>query len=395
MGTDTRNMRTSIAVGLAAIASYLLFCRPQFSASDLKPSLKGRVAVVTGGSRGIGKGIAIGLGETNATIYITGRTLASGAKNTGGVNGASQKGSLEETCEQVLAAGARGCIPVAVDSADDEALLGLFNRVMEEQGRLDVLVNNAFSAVSHLPKTQGMAFWEKGVETFDIVNQVGLRSHYVSSVYAAQRMQSGGLIINLSSFGGLNYIFDVAYGLGKAAMDRMANDMAVELATENIAMVSLWPGLVRTENVNDGALDEVAMAERRGRQPGQPPMNAAELLPTPLCETPLFTGRAVAHLARDNAKMDHTGRVVVSAVMARDYGFTDERGVRSPPLTSIKSMASSLLLKPLLKSAGIWEISDHGELNRLNLWSQLYWNWLPDGMFPGKLLKVGAGAPNL
>merc|ERR1719444_473939 len=117
----------------------------------------------------------------------------------------------------------------------------------------------------------GQAFWEKPLDAWDQVNGVGLRSHFIASALAARKMSLAkrGLIVNVGSFGGLNYIFDVAYGIGKAAMDRMANDMAIELFTENITMVSLWPGLVKTENVEDGALDTKS-EERRGRQPGQP-----------------------------------------------------------------------------------------------------------------------------
>merc|ERR1719428_790938 len=133
----------------------------------------------------------------------------------------------------------------------------------------------------------------------------------------------------------MNYVFDVSYGIGKAAMDRMANDMAIELAMEN------------------GAIEEGRMSERRGFAPGAPQMDFNVFLPTPLAETPLFSGRAVAALARDNGKMRHTGKVVIPSVMASGYGFLDERGVRSPPLTSLKFICS-LLLAPVLRTLDIW-----------------------------------------
>lgn len=383
--------RLSLIVAVVAVL-YALFIRRQFSPEHLDTALAGRVAIVTGASRGIGRGIAIGLGEAKATVYITGRTVNSGDGNNGGIGGASQVGSLEETCIAVREAGGK-CIPCAVDSGDDAALEALFARVVKEQGRLDILVNNAFSAVSHLPKVQGLPFWEKGIETWDIVNNVGLRSHYVASVHAAKAMKAGGLIINLSSFGGMNYIFDVAYGVGKSGMDRMANDMAVELATEDITMVSMWPGLVKTENVAGGALDAVALKERRGLAPGSPGMNPAELMPSPLTETPLFTGRAVATLARDRAKMQHTGRVVIPAIMARDYDFLDERGVRSPSIASLKWMLASIA-RPLLLKHGLWECGDAGGAGVSDAMKFL-WNTLPDGTVPGLLLKLGSGAPNL
>merc|ERR1712086_456258 len=242
MGTVEAMVKSALVVLVVVVVAHRFLAEP---APQLAKDLKGQVAIVTGASRGIGRGIAVGLGEQGATVYITARTKAKGELNSAGVGGKSQAGSLEEACEQVEAAGGV-CIPVQCDSADDGQIAALFARVMEEQGRLDVLVNNAFSAVSWLPKHTGKPFWDKGPEAWDTVNNVGLRSHYIASVHAAKAMQKNksGIIINISSFGGLNYVFDVAYGIGKAAMDRMANDMAIELFTENITMVSLWPGLV-------------------------------------------------------------------------------------------------------------------------------------------------------
>lgn len=387
-------LRNSAILAIIAVGLVLLI-PSSFKAANLEASLTGQVAIVTGGSRGVGKGIAVGLGEAGATIYITGRTLSKGVANTGGANGKSQAGSLEETCELIVKAGGK-CIPVACDNGKDEQLEQLFDRVIKEQGRIDVLVNNAFSAVSWMPKHIGKPFWEKGIEAWDQVNHVGLRSHYVASVYAALHMTKAkrGLIVNVGSFGGNNYIFDVSYGIGKAAMDRMANDMAVELATDNVTMVSLWPGLVKTENVEDGVL--AGLKERRGLQPGNPEIDFNILLPTPLSETPLFSGRAVAMFARDKLKMQQTGKVLLPPVLAAGYGFVDERGVRSPPMTSLKFMVS-FLLQPLLKKLEIWEVA--GSLFRENpavsANVQLYWNILPDFPIPGFLLKLGAGAPNL
>eukprot|EP00927_Polykrikos_kofoidii_P010843 TRINITY_DN14580_c0_g1_i1.p1 TRINITY_DN14580_c0_g1~~TRINITY_DN14580_c0_g1_i1.p1 ORF type:complete len:412 (-),score=69.35 TRINITY_DN14580_c0_g1_i1:148-1338(-) len=386
--------------GLVAILAsfvYWIFV-PPFSNKHLVPNLVGSVAVVTGGSRGIGKGIAIGLGEAGASVYITGRSLNSGGDNTGGIGGKPAPGSLEETCEAVVRAGGK-CIAVAADSSKDDDLKALFDRVIEEQGHLDILVNNAFSAVSYLPGTMGQPFWEKGLEAWDQVNNVGLRSHYVASTLAAQKMSplKRGLIINVASFGGLDYMFDVAYGIGKAAMDRMANDMAVELFTENITMVSLWPGLVKTENVESGALDESLMSERRGKAPGIPDFAFADWFPTPLAETPLFNGRAVAAFARDPRKIDYTGKILVPSVMAYGYGIVDERGVRSPPMTSLKAIFSVFFFQSLLKKHGIWEIPGgcYTPKAEASENARFFWNTLPDISIPGKLLKLAAGAPNL
>eukprot|EP00930_Biecheleria_cincta_P022892 TRINITY_DN16626_c0_g1_i1.p1 TRINITY_DN16626_c0_g1~~TRINITY_DN16626_c0_g1_i1.p1 ORF type:complete len:408 (+),score=74.37 TRINITY_DN16626_c0_g1_i1:47-1225(+) len=381
---------------VAFAATLYAICRPPFSASRLDASLTGQVALVTGGSRGIGKGIAVGLGEAGATVYITGRTASKGGSNNGGIHGTSQAGSLEETCQAVIRAGGQ-CVPVAADSADDRVLEEVFERIWKEQGRLDILVNNAFSAVSWLPSTMGQAFWEKGPDAWDKVNTVGLRSHYLASVFAARLMSKAkqGLIVNVGSFGGMNYIFDVSYGIGKAAMDRMANDMAIELATENVTMVSVWPGLVKTENVADGALK--GMKERRGYAPGSGGLDMEQLLPSPLAETPLFTGRAIAAFARDPKKMDFTGKVIVPSVMAWGYGILDERGLRSPPFTSLKFLLS-VALQPLLRKCGIWEVPGSifsPEPVAISNLVNFYWNLLPDLSFPGLLLKMGTGAPNL
>lgn len=390
------SLRSAVLVAVVAAVLFVLW-RPAVSAGDLESSLSGQVAVVTGASRGIGKGLAVGLGEAGAIVYATGRTSSKGAANTGGVNGKSQSGSLEETCELVVRAGGK-CVPVAVDNSDDAQLEALFERVMKEQGRLDILVNNAFAAAGRLPTLLGKAFWEKPVSVWDLVNNVGLRSHYVASVYAARHMSKAkaGLIVNVGSFGGLDYIFDVAYGVGKAAMDRMANDMAIELATENVTMVALWPGLVKTENVEEGILDAGAMSERRGQQPGVPAMNASQLTATALAETPLFSGRAVAALARDRKKFRHTGRVFASSTLASGYGLVDERGVRSPPFTSVKFLLATAL-QPILEQNDLWTIPGGCFEPQRTPSDAARWLWrtLPDFAFPGFLVKLLSGAPNL
>ncbi|CAJ1377308.1 unnamed protein product [Effrenium voratum] len=388
-------MKLRSAVLILAIAAAISLLSGKFLTANLEPSLAGKVAIVTGGSRGIGKGIAIGLGEAGATVYVTGRTLGKESRNTGGINFTAQSGTLEETCQAVGKAGGK-CIPLAVDSGNDDQIKELFDQVIREQGRVDILINNAFSAVSWLPRTMGQPFWEKGVESWDAVNHVGLRSHYVASVHAAQHMSKAksGLIVNVGSLGGLSYIFDVSYGIGKAAMDRMANDMAVELATENVTMVSLWPGLVKTENVQDGAL--AGGSERRGVAPGSPAFDFEPLLQSPLAETPLFVGRTVAAFARDRRKMDVTGKVLLPAIMAAGYGIVDERGVRSPPMISMK-FGIAYLLRSFLQNLQLWRVPDE-------LWVQhpppsaslrFLWNTLPDLCLPSAVAKLAADSPNL
>ncbi|KAJ8303067.1 hypothetical protein KUTeg_019463, partial [Tegillarca granosa] len=183
-----------------------------------KHVLAGKVCIVTGATRGIGKGIALQLGEAGATI-----------ENRGGT-----------------------CIPVQCDHSKDEDIQKLFEKVKKEQnGQLDVLVNNAFAAVNTLAKYMGTPFWEQPWSIWDTMNNVGLRNHYMCAVEAAKLMvpNKRGLIINVSSRGGLRYVFNVCYGVGKEACDRMAADCAVELKEHNVTFVSLWPDAVKTENM--------------------------------------------------------------------------------------------------------------------------------------------------
>lgn len=189
---------------------------------------------------------------------------------------------------------------------------------------------------------------------------------------------------------------DVAYGIGKSAMDRMAHDMAIELFTENVTMVSLWPGLVKTENVEAGAIDGSRMTYRWGRKPGDPDVDVNSLLNTALAETPLFSGRAVAALARDKTKMDYTGKVLIPAVMAGGYGLVDERGVRSPPLVSLKFLLSCQF-KGVLESLDAWRLPGecYDPPRPLTPLLQFLWRTMPDFGFPGWIVRFSAATPNL
>jgi len=266
------------------------------------PKLEGQVAVVTGASRGVGRGIALALGGLGATVYLTGRTLE---PRDGGLGG-----SLRETAEAIAARGGVA-VPVQVDHRDDEAVAALFSRVDAERGRLDILVNNVF----WLPDGPlfGTPFWEQPISVWDAMHDIGLRSHYVAAAYGAPLMVRArkGLIANISSFGGANYQINVAYGVGKAGVDRLAADMAHDLRPHGVVSVSLWPGIVRTERI-------LAM-ERAGQLPWSLDNS----------ESPELTGRAVAALAADEAALERSGRVLVVAELASEYGFTDIDG-RTP-----------------------------------------------------------------
>jgi dehydrogenase/reductase SDR family protein 1 len=262
--------------------------------------LAGQIAVVTGASRGVGKGAALGLGEAGATVYVTGRTI----------EGGRIPGTVAETAEAVTALGGRG-VPVVCDHADDAQTKALFDRVMAECGRIDILVNNAFAIPEgrlHGP------FWELPIDQWDTMHTVGLRSHFVASVFAAPAMIAAkrGLIVNVSSFGAKIYAISVAYGSGKAALDRMSRDMGRELLPHGVCAVSLWPGIVKTERLQ-------IEPERLG-------------FDAKAGESPQFTGRAIAALAADPNRLDKSGQALVVAELAEEYGFTDIDGRRPASL---------------------------------------------------------------
>ncbi len=256
--------------------------------------LAGQVAIVTGASRGVGKGIALGLGEAGATVYVTGRT----------VTPSTLPGTIGETAAQVTALGGQG-IAVACDHGVDADVAALFVRVHGEQsGRLDLLVNNAFA----IPDGElRLPFWQLPIEQWDVMHRVGLRSHYVAAWHAVPLMLPAkrGLIVNVSSFGAKIQAVNVAYGVGKAGVDRMTRDMGRELEAEGIAVVSLWPGIVKTERL--------LTDDRLG-------------FDLTHSESPLLSGRAVAALAADAAILTKTGKPHVVAELAAAYGFTEPDG---------------------------------------------------------------------
>ncbi len=260
-------------------------------------ALDGKIAVVTGASRGIGRGIALGLGEAGALVYVTGRSVKEGD--------AKLPGTIGATAEEVTKRGGRG-VAVRVDHGDDEQIRALFERVASEQGRLDVLVNNVFKVPD--PPVWDGKFFEHPVSIWDDMVGIGLRAHYVASVHAAPLLipARDGLVVNVSSIGASSYLFSTAYGVGKTGVDRLSRDLAHELAEFNVACVSLWPGTVKTEFVVAQVKSGVADID----------LGSAE--------SPLFSGRAVAALATDPKRMEKTGQVLRVADLADMYGFRDE-----------------------------------------------------------------------
>lgn len=260
------------------------------------------VVVVTGASRGAGKGIALGLAAPGTTIYVTGRTQNEGD--------APLPGTVGATAEEITARGGVG-VPVVCDHGDDEQVATLFERVEREHGRLDVLVNNAL--VVHDELTRTAPFWEKPL-SLQTALDVGLRSTYVASWYAAPLLvaNGGGLVVNTSSFGGRCYMHGPAYGAGKAAVDKMAHDMAYDFRPFGVAAVSLWMGMLKTERT--AKLFEGAVESEQYKNF----MASAE--------SAEFPGRVIDALTRDPELMERSGKVLIGAEVAQELGVRDVDG---------------------------------------------------------------------
>jgi NAD(P)-dependent dehydrogenase (short-subunit alcohol dehydrogenase family) len=271
-------------------------------------ALSGRVAVVTGASRGIGKGIALALAEQGATVYVTGRTVTPGEY--------PLPGTIAETAAECDRRGGRG-VAVQVDHAQDEQVAALFDRVAAE-GRLDILVNNAFALPEDL--TDPEPFWEKPLSNWEMVD-VGVRSNFVAGWHAARLMapRRSGLIVAISGYTGVSYTYGVIFGMAKSAVDRMARDMAIELKPHGVASLALWQGLTFTERA------ERNLANIRGLD-GQ-----AATRPANGC-SPEYPGRVIAALATDSDLLARTGGTFITAELGEHYGLTDIDGKVVPSL---------------------------------------------------------------
>lgn len=269
-------------------------------------SLKGRVTLVTGASRGVGRGIALGLGEAGATVYLTARTLRSG----------DGRGSLEATAREIAELGGEPR-PFPCDHTRDEQVEALFRTLWDERGRLDVLVSSAWGGYERMVEggefTWTRPFWEQPRWRWDAMFGAGVRAAYVAGALAAERMvrARSGLIVNVSFWAARKHLANVPYGASKAATDKMTSDMAEELRPYGVAAVSLYPGLVRTEAV----------------------LAHADQLDLSGSESPQFVGRVVAALAADPDVVERSGQVLVAAELARRYGVLDLDGSQPRPLT--------------------------------------------------------------
>ncbi len=264
--------------------------------------LTGKIAVVTGSSRGIGRGTAIALGEQGATVYITGRTTGDGEL------------SIDTTVKMVEAAGGKG-IAVQTDHGDDAQIEALFAQVKAEQGKLDILVNNVYKIPS--PPAWGGGFWDHPVSIWDDQVGIGLRAHYVASWHAAELLfaanptvDAPGAIINVSSPGGQSYHFSSSYGAGKAGLDRLGADMALELKPKHVACCTLYPGSVGTEFI-------MAHADERNSD-------------TSHMQTPLVVGRAGVALAMAPDLMERSGSIQWVEDLGEEFDLRDENGNLPP-----------------------------------------------------------------
>jgi dehydrogenase/reductase SDR family member 1 len=255
--------------------------------------LNGRTAVVTGATRGVGRGIGHELARSGAKVFVTGRSAPAGGSRDGAIT------------------------TLRCDHRPDDEVDAVFDLVLREVHAIDILVNSVWGGYEHMVEdgefTWPKPFWEQPLWRWDAMFAAGVRAHYRASQLAARSMVAGGrgLIVSISHWAAQKRIGNVAYGVAKAATDKMTADMAAELKRYGVAAVSLYPGMVRTEKV----------------------MESAQWLDLSNSESPEFTGRAVVALANDHDVMRHTGRVLVVADLAREYGFTDVDGKTPRALT--------------------------------------------------------------
>ncbi|MEM7094537.1 MAG: SDR family NAD(P)-dependent oxidoreductase [Actinomycetota bacterium] len=259
--------------------------------------LAGKVCVVTGSTRGIGRGTAIALAEQGATVYVTGRS--SGDPD-------PEARTIEGTAAAVDAAGGAG-IAVQVDHSDDAQIEAFFAKVGQDHGHIDVLVNNVYKIPD--PPAWGGGFWDHPVSIWDDQVGIGLRAHYVASWHAAPLIFEagpGGVIVNVSSPGGQSYHFSSSYGAGKAGLDRLTADMAIELEPKGVAAITLYPGSVATEFI----------LAARGEAPE--------------AQTPLLVGRSVAALVQSGDVMNRSGSIQWVEDLVDEFDLYDEHGNRPP-----------------------------------------------------------------
>lgn len=276
--------------------------------------------------------------------------------------------TIESTAEAVTAAGGRG-VPICCDVTSDQAIKEAVAQVGEAEGRLDLLCCSAYTTP---PDALRANFWEQGTQMWDYTNGVGLRQLYATCVEATpllietaqKESTSTPLIVLVSSFGGSSYTFNVAYGVGKAATDRLARDMAIELAPFGVATTSIYPGLVRTEGNME--LERLGLWEE-----------ASGGLDLALGETAAFSGRAVNALAGLSRAelLERSGRVQVVAELAKEFDFLEADGSRPPSIRSLAFLLPNYAF-PQMEAGGL----------RIPAWVR---SSVPDVLLPWSIFSSG------
>ena len=287
-----------------------------------------KVCIVTGASRGLGRGIALVLArEEGCTVYATARN----------------EDALKALAEEVATGTKGGVVKVCVlDQRNDSAVKDFVGQLKSEENQIDLLVNSSFAGLIAITPHFGKPFWERPLSVFDESHNIGLRSAHVMSALVAPLMISNkkGLMVQVSSFGGVKYVFDVGYGVGKAGLDRLTTDMAAELKPYNVHALTLYPGA-----------------------------GVTEVTAFPGGETPVFTGRAVAALLNkasneDNARM--SGKVIQTAELAVKYGFTDVNGqMPEGDFSGVEAakLQREMMSKPLIQYDMDAKLPDPSETN--------------------------------
>jgi NAD(P)-dependent dehydrogenase (short-subunit alcohol dehydrogenase family) len=291
-------------------------------------SLRGKVAVVAGATRGAGRGIARALGEAGATVYCTGRSVGGHPSPYG------RSETIEETADMVTAAGGVG-VPAQIDHTDEPQVRALFARVSEEQGRLDVLVNNV--AGSDMRMAGWTSLWETDLKDAAAVHENAVLSHVITAKHAAPLMikRKRGLVVEVTEFDLLFCGGNVLAQLVKFSLKGLAVMLAEELRPHRVASVAITPGYLRSEFM----LEHFKVTEENWRDGAKKDKFFLE------SESPLFVGRAVAALAADRKVFERTGALLSSYGLAREYGFTDYDGRR--PDFGKKFAEMDMMKKPL------------------------------------------------
>ncbi|MGB8943464.1 MAG: SDR family NAD(P)-dependent oxidoreductase [Streptomyces sp.] len=273
------------------------------------PRLDGSVAVVTGASRGVGRGIALALGSAGATVYVTGRSTRTEGRTEG------LPGTVDDTADEVTARGGTG-IAVRCDHRSTEDNEALTDRIRSEHGKLDLLVNNAWAGYERSSDVRFDApFWDQPMWRYELC-EGSLRAQYdITRLLTPLMFERGegrtGLIVGIGFTDGETYLGQAAYDVFKSANDRLSKAFAADLRKKKIAALSLHPGFVRTERVE-------AAWEALGDGPAA------------VVHTPEYVGRAINALAADPDVLSRSGQVLSTGDLADEYGFSDVDGRRLP-----------------------------------------------------------------